>query len=102
MFFTSLISFLKNFNIILFLFVAVLDISQHVELYEAVMHMIAALALSPESTDGKREEEDEITALLSEPESGCSMHAMLKKLFDCVSAYLTRLAVESNETRLQK
>uniref|UniRef100_A0A158Q7N3 UBIQUITIN_CONJUGAT_2 domain-containing protein n=1 Tax=Elaeophora elaphi TaxID=1147741 RepID=A0A158Q7N3_9BILA len=77
---------------------SVLDISQHVELYEAVMHIIAALALSP---GGKKQEEDEITALLSEPESGYSMNAMLKKLFDCVSAYLTRLAVESNETRLQ-
>ncbi|EJD76030.1 ubiquitin-conjugating enzyme family protein [Loa loa] len=80
---------------------SVLDISQHVELYEAVMHMVAALALSPKSTGERREEVDEITALLSEPESGCSMHAMLKKLLDCVSAYLTRLAVESNETRLQ-
>uniref|UniRef100_A0A0R3QJP8 UBIQUITIN_CONJUGAT_2 domain-containing protein n=1 Tax=Brugia timori TaxID=42155 RepID=A0A0R3QJP8_9BILA len=80
---------------------SVLDISQHVELYEAVMYMVAALALSPESTDSRREEEDEITVLLSGPESGCSMHAMLNKLFDCVSAYLTRLAVESNETRLQ-
>ncbi|VDK62166.1 unnamed protein product [Onchocerca ochengi] len=79
---------------------SVLDISQHVELYEAVVHMIAALALSPEPTSAKREE-DEITALLSEPESGYSIHAMLKKLFDCVSAYLTRLAVESNEARLQ-
>ncbi|CAG9531988.1 unnamed protein product, partial [Cercopithifilaria johnstoni] len=78
---------------------SVLDISQHVELYESVMHIVAALALSPKSTGGNKE--DEITALLSEPESGCSMNAMLKKLFDCVSAYLTRLAVESNETRLQ-
>ncbi|VDN82160.1 unnamed protein product [Brugia pahangi] len=80
---------------------SVLDISQHVELYEAVMYIVAALALSPESTDSRREEEDEITVLLSGPESSCSMHAMLNKLFDCVSAYLTRLAVESNETRLQ-
>uniref|UniRef100_A0A915PSQ5 UBC core domain-containing protein n=1 Tax=Setaria digitata TaxID=48799 RepID=A0A915PSQ5_9BILA len=80
---------------------SVLDISQHVELYEAVMHMVAALALSPEPTIRGSEEEDGITALLSEPESGYSMHSMLKKLFDCISAYLTRLAVESNETRLQ-
>ncbi|VDK73717.1 unnamed protein product [Litomosoides sigmodontis] len=79
---------------------SVLDISQHVELYESVMHMVAALALSPKSVDGKKEE-DEITALLSEPESGYSMNAMLKKLYNCVSAYLTRLAVESSETRLQ-
>lgn len=85
----------------LFWTVAVLDISQHVELYESVMYIVAALALSPETTR-KKEEEDEITALLSEPESGYSMNAMLKKLFDCISAYLTRLAVESNETRLQK
>ncbi|KAL3998353.1 Ubiquitin-conjugating enzyme family protein [Acanthocheilonema viteae] len=80
---------------------SVLDISQHVELYESVVYIVAALALSPESTGEKKEEEDEITALLSEPESGYSMNAMLKNLLDCVSAYLTRLAVESNETRLQ-
>lgn len=97
----SLVSFSKYINSVLFLFLAVLDISQHVELYESVMHIVAALALSPKSVDGKKEE-DEITTLLSEPESGYSMNTMLKKLYDCVSAYLTRLAVESNETRLQK
>ncbi|KAM3721402.1 Baculoviral IAP repeat-containing protein [Dirofilaria immitis] len=80
---------------------SVLDISQHVELYEAVVYMVAALALSPEPTGGKQKEEDEITALFSEPESGYSMHAMLKNLFNCVSAYLTRLAVESSEARMQ-
>ncbi|VDN21969.1 unnamed protein product [Gongylonema pulchrum] len=79
---------------------SVLDISQHVEVYEAVVQIVAALALSAQSASG--EEEIEIRALLSDPTSDCSVLSMLKKLFECVSAYLTRITVESNEARLQK
>ncbi|VDN39204.1 unnamed protein product [Gongylonema pulchrum] len=78
---------------------SVLDISQHVEVYEAVVQIVAALALSAQSASG--EEEIEIRALLSDPTSDCSVLSMLKKLFECVSAYLTRITVESNEARLQ-
>lgn len=71
---------------------SVLDISRHVDVYDAVMQIITALALCPcvfEPGGG-----DAITKLLSTSDSGASLLTMLKKLNDCICAYLSKIDIQ--------
>jgi hypothetical protein len=67
---------------------AVLDISRHVGVYEASVQLVAALALDE---DGRI-----LRALQLEAsrDGAPPLTAMLDKLYQCISVYLSRLAGE--------
>lgn len=74
---------------------AVLDMSQHVELYEAVLQMVAALTLATcPSPEG-----DRISAMLSEHEGTISLTCMLRRLYDCIVAYLLKLDLDRDDQK---
>lgn len=74
---------------------SVLDISRHVEVYDAVVQLIAAFALCPPVYDC--EGSDAVTRLLSTCDSDISLLTMLKKLNDCIRAYLSKIISQSSE-----
>ncbi|VDM37229.1 unnamed protein product [Toxocara canis] len=78
---------------------SVLDISRHVEVYEAVVHLVAALARCPakQNDDGR----DTLAALLSQCDSGVSLLTMLKKLHGYILAYLSKLYTDNTSQRAE-
>uniref|UniRef100_A0A0M3HTT6 UBC core domain-containing protein n=1 Tax=Ascaris lumbricoides TaxID=6252 RepID=A0A0M3HTT6_ASCLU len=72
---------------------SVLDISRHVEVYEAVVYLVAALARCPSQKNDQGE--DALAALLCQCDTGVSLLTMLKKLHGYILAYLSKLYTEN-------
>uniref|UniRef100_A0A158R584 UBIQUITIN_CONJUGAT_2 domain-containing protein n=1 Tax=Syphacia muris TaxID=451379 RepID=A0A158R584_9BILA len=74
---------------------SVLDISKHVDVYDAVIRFIGAFTLSAPVYN--HEGVDVVNRILSASESGVTMLTMLKKLNDCIHAYLNKITQSSEE-----
>lgn len=72
----------------------VLDISRHVEVYQAVVDLVGALAVAPVIVDNANS--NILSALLSKSGCNLSLHSMLKQLQACISTYLNRLSSGKN------
>ncbi|VDK44650.1 unnamed protein product, partial [Anisakis simplex] len=78
---------------------SVLDISRHVEVYEAVVHLVAAMARCPAKQNDQGQ--DMLAELLSQCDSGVSLLTMLKKLHGYILAYLSKLYTENTSQQVE-